>query len=291
MLRVDCSIATFSDLLQTLDDTWSTVWPAFNGPQKGGLSFGSCYTACGSIGFTGISGLASLVPSAIGDPVVMPTVTFNTCGLVDTAMIVVPFDSTTLTFDVVARASGFNTLWPSGGLLSENNQVNAYLSGFLLISIPRNGAVLQFTKPEIDISFQAIWDTDTLPWPNTDNPLFPSVPTATLLKQYTDALQKKARKEILPHLRNAIQKKDEDFLCSWPTSFAQTCNATTTMPDGACHPCDTCCKCLVQQRCDGECSDCACVSCEENVGWRFLLLFSSLLMVIVSLLIILAWTD
>jgi hypothetical protein len=278
---LDCSIVTFTPLLEKLDLSWSSIWSSFASKViKTGIMFGSCYTVCGSLGITGTEGLAGLVLNTEG--VEGPVVNFTNCGLIDKAMIVVPIESSLITFDVVARASGFGQLWPT----NQNNMIGAHLSGFLLISIPRDESTLLFSKPEVDISFRAVWSDE---WPDSESVLFPSVPTADLLKEYTNLLQKEAREHIVPKLKDAIQSKNAIFDCSWPQIFAQTCSSTTTMPANACHPCDTCCKCLIQQRCDGECADCPCVNCNESILWKILLTISALLMIIISISAIITW--
>lgn len=278
---LECSLSTFSSILDTIDSTWTTEWPAFSDTvgKINGLSFGSCYTVCGSIGYTDVSGLDALVPN-LTDPN-GPIVNFTTCGLVDSALIVIPLASITLSFDVTARATGLDALWPT----MPSQTIDAYLSGFILITIPRDETVLEYTKPSVDISFQAIWSE----WPDSNSPLFPSVPTADLLKKFTDSLRQDAREHFVQKLRRAIQAKNELLDCEWPAPANQTCTANTTMPALPCNPCDTCCKCLVQQRCDGECADCPCVNCTQSMVWRILLFSSALLMIVVSISIFLAW--
>jgi len=281
MSILDCSIDTFENLLNTLDETWSSIWPSFSTKNvRGGLSFGSCYTVCGSLGYTNVTDVNTLVPniSSPGGPIVQ----FTNCGLVDKAMIVVPLASTVVTFNVLARASGLGELWPD----DHNQTIDAHLSGLLLISIPRNEKTLQFSKPEVDISFQAVWAE---PWPDNESNLFPSVPVADLLKDFTTTLQKEARKDIVVKIMNAIQSADRPLNCTWPIVNAQTCQSTTEMPVGACHPCDTCCNCMIQQRCDGECSECACVHCNESILWRIVLFVSAALMLVISVALIISW--
>jgi hypothetical protein len=286
---LDCSIHTFDSVLEKLESTWSSIWPTFAVKNiRGGLSFGSCYTVCGSLGYTNVSGVDILVPNTTTSAPGGPIVHFTNCGLVDKAMIVVPLDSTTITFDMIARATGMDILWPD----DPNVLLDAHLSGYLLISIPRIDNILEFSKPEVDISFQAIWDPNgSNTWPEQSSILFPSVPTDDILKNFTTELQREAREDVVKKIRNALQSPDTTMNCSWPLIYAQTCSAGLQMPVGPCHPCDTCCKCLIQQRCDGECEACPCVNCHESTFWKLVLFLAAALMIIVSVSAIVSWQQ
>lgn len=289
---MNCSISNFSSLLTKLDTNWTSSWTTFlaeYGPLKDGLTFGSCYTSCGSIGFNGITGINNLSLETTPGPD-GPTATFTTCNLEDQAVIVVPLASRPITLHGKLRASGQNVLWPTGlGSAAVDHDLSAAISGFLLITIPRKNNILYFSRPLLDIAFYINYTASAGSqnfgnFPNTDSLLFHTVPKEKLLFDFSDVLRTAAKKRLLPKIFNIIQSNDAYLDCTWPVALREACTSETVMPLAACHPCDTCCKCLIQQRCDGECSNCACVNCTPHI-WRYQTAICAVLMIFVAIVL------
>lgn len=280
-----CSESLFSDVQSALDSTWSELWPFFvanEAPKKAGGPFGSCYTVCGSVGFTDISGLEQLEPN-MGDA----RATFTTCGLKDLAVLVVPLGPASCTISTEIRATGQGQLWPSGLLGAYQHPMTASVTGFLVLTVPvdhssdASTSVVKWTEVSLDLSVQAVWTTA---WPNDDSPLFPSVPQTNALSEWTTAVANKASAKMLDQLRRKVQRANAPAACAFPTVLEQVCSAETAWPAGPCHPCDTCCKCMIQQICGGACADCPCVNCGSTKwSWTLTVPFVMMSIVIVAI--------
>jgi len=279
-----CDISLFQSTIQRLDDTWQntvvSVLP--NIPKKSGLSFGSCYVICGSIGISNVDNLI-LFDLQLNESVV----SFTQCGLKDYAILQVPIETqpyVNLTMEL--RATGLGLTWPN----EPDFDAFARLTGVLLISVPIRNKTLEFVDVEVDMIVYGSWYNVAGvplndPWPEQDSFLFNSVPLDILLKQYVESLTKYFKAELVPKVRDIIQAPNVSINCIVPANVSQTCTALTTFPSSACNPCDTCCKCLVQQRCDGECKDCPCVSCKEVKTWSF----TQLIVTFIVVCFIISW--
>jgi hypothetical protein len=260
-----CSITDFTWLVSAISTSWNNQWAPLiaNGPTKAGLSWGPCYTSCGSLGITDISGLESII---LDDP--GANMTISTCTLQDYLVLVIPMVQTTVFVDLQVRASSTVGLYPTNPIGSQFiNGAPASLSGFLLVSVPISQfGVLETSRLDVDFSIYASWATPTS-WPDTSNVLYNSVPWASILNTWSSQFVQYLRSKVRVPFRNTLQMPNRLLGCRVPLDSTQTCTTATTMPNGPCGPCDTCCKCLVEQRCDGDCADCACVNCEGAYAW------------------------
>lgn len=260
-----CNQNIFTPTLNRLNNEWPAVWSAAiqEAPQQAGTTFGSCWTVCGSLGITDIqSNLSSLMIDKD-----LATVDFSTCGAEDVATLVVPLDRISVTIDVEGRATGNHTVWPAPqtvGTATHKFTATAALSGFVLVRVSALSGKWRFEEIESDIALFSHWMNPT--WPDSNNILFDSVPFDDVLKEWNRVFLAHVRPKVNASLFKLLQSVNTLKLCSMPVAYAQSCTATTKFPSTFCHPCDTCCKCLMQQRCDGECSKCACVNC-ENTTW------------------------
>ena len=163
------------------------------------------------------------------------------------------------------------------------------MSGFLLINVSNEKNTFDWVNLKLDIRLSGVWDSTSIP--DILSPLYSSVPMDTLILQYSKLLSEYLRKHMLPNLRAILQRPVETNECTFPVLTKQTCtaiNGVITGPNGPCNPCDTCCNCFMQQRCDGDCKNCACVRCSVR-PWTFPLFISSFLMFIVSALFVYNW--
>jgi hypothetical protein len=288
---MNCSIDVFTDIIAKLHNNWSNLWSQFlseYGPLKDGFSFGSCYTSCGSLGFSSVTGLDGLTLNTTGPPVGPtdgPTVFFTTCNIEDQAILVVPMEPQPIELQSILRATGFNQVWPTGSI---NHTLYASITGFLLITVPRSKNTLYYSRPLVDISFFINWTTDTNGniggFPEQTSPLFPTIPKDKLLYNFEKVLKDGARSKLLGPIFRDLQSNDKSFTCKWPILIKQACTTSTSALQGPCNPCDTCCKCLAQQRCDGECSGCECVRCSPSI-WRYQTALCAILMLFISILL------
>lgn len=255
-----CDVTFFNSTKVQFDAAWAGAWPPNDLSVQAGFPFGSCYTVCGSLGVVGTSGgLSALAPDSA-----IATSNFTTCGDVDRATLVIPFDPEPVVLDTEVRATGLNVLWPSGGPGSEQVSATASVSAVALVSVPVRGRSVAWSEATVDIRLSAKWTAASmLAWPDQLSVLYPLVPITDLAGVWAATMTEAVKNTMVPILQKAIRKPNETLACDFPTLINQTCNVATSMPSNACDPCDTCCKCLVQQRCDGSCSGCPCVACDE----------------------------
>ena len=274
-----CTVSDFNNILVDLQNEWPSVWASQQWPRRAGLSFGSCWGICGSLGLTNVVGPESLVPNIAG-----ATVAFSDCTASAVATLTVPINAVTSTFSVQGRATGLNTLWPSTG---EAFQMTGPVSGLVLLTVPLAGQTANYVDLSIDVVFYA---NITSAWPNTGSVIFNAVPTGSLAQTWASDLNNTVKASVSGELRKRLQAPGSLLACTIPASVDQTCTSSTSMPGSACAPCDTCCKCLVQQRCDGSCSSCACVGCHE---WRTALISSPTwaLFMLFTLLFVATWIS
>lgn len=257
-----CDASFFDAMKLAIDGAWPSIWPvaAAKLPRRAGLPFGpaNCQTICGSVGITDVQAadLQALLPDTSA-----ATVTFGTCGAQDIARLVVPLDAVPVNVDIEARATGFGTLWPSGGPGAHLVVGTASVSGILLVWAPVHSGRIIWSETEADVRLYAKW---AFSWPDTSNRLYATVPTDELASQWASELTQAARKTVIDPLLKSIRVPNAPLTCDFPPTVDQACTASTEMPTTECDPCDTCCRCLVQQRCDGPCASCACVTCAPS---------------------------
>jgi hypothetical protein len=175
------------------------------------------------------------------------------------------------------RATGLGLLWPN----DPDFVANARLTGILLISVPIKDKDLHFEEIDVDAFLYGSWmdsngDQFNV-WPDSSSILFNSVPFDLSLQTYVTELNQSIKSKLVPKVRTFLQAPNVTISCIVPINTEQTCTTLTTFPGEACNPCDTCCKCLVQQRCDGECKNCPCVKCDSIKLWSFSQIFVTIL--------------
>jgi len=267
--KVTCTSSVFDDTLSTLTtdfaDTWSSVVSKV--PKATGISFGSCYTSCGSVGITD----TSVYSITLNDN--LSQVTFSACKLTDLAVLIVPVEIS-LSCTLALRATGVGYTWPTPGPGDDGvvyqNILN--ITGNILVSVPRHSDKFDFPHLTVDVMFTGNW---TLEWPDNENILFNTVPVNELATKYVENFNAAIRGPLSKGLRLSLQSNVVTNNCTFPTLVPNVCTANTRTATEFCDPCDTCCMCLMQQRCDGECSQCACVQCDNT--WYATLFLSVLL--------------
>ena len=257
-----CDIGVFLDTLSTLDSAWSTISSRIAVPQKTGLSFGNCETCCGSIGIVGVRDLnLDIDTSAIAC-----NAAFTLCGKRDEAILVVPVNVIPVNFDIHLRATGIGATWPSNMNQDFVHTHGARIGGNIIITVPFD-RYFRFQEPVIDFQLFGHWfeTTDTAThWPDNTNPIFNNVPVEELLINYMSNLNETIKKGVEKMIFNAVQKHNVNKTCSTSTPALATCRAATVYSPSSCDPCDTCCKCMMLQSCDGDCAACPCVKCTSR---------------------------
>lgn len=268
-----CDIGLFQDTLDRLDTNWLDTLQAVVLPKKSAVSFGSCYAICGSLGITNVENLDQLdiqLQNAVAS--------FTQCGLRDYAILQVPLEvEPFITLTMQLRATGLGTLWPN----DPDFIANARITGILLVSVPITDKDFKFEDIEVDAFLYGSWydsngDSFNV-WPDSSSLLFNSVPFDAILNTYVSELNESIKSKLVPNVRKFLQAHNTAINCIVPQNVTQTCSSLTTFPGEACNPCDTCCKCLVQQRCDGECANCPCVKCDSVKLWSFSQIFVTIL--------------
>lgn len=262
-----CTVSVVAPAIPFLQSAWSRSWPTANWPTQFGITFGtSCYSACGSLGFRNVAGAAALVPDWTSPNV---KVSFTTCAASDYTIYTVPLVAAQITADLDHRATGTGLLWPVAPA-PLTTAVTVDVAGVVVFAVPMN-TLQNATQSEMEfkrsiVSVRLALNYATGPqapsWPDSTNALWAFVPVNDALTQLEDLLNETAdtvSRDMTGYVTShMINSKVE---CEAAQVADQTCSSTTLMPTGPCNACDTCCKCLVQQRCDGECSSCACVKC------------------------------
>jgi len=275
-----CGNEVFVTTLATLDTKWDDFWDSIKHdvPQTCGLSFGSCFTCCGSVGIVGVD--IESKPT-LSDPEVKSV--FTKCGTTDQAILTVPIEGV-LVFTTALRASGPGYTWPTPSIGDDGvlYDINVNVTGSIIVSIPVYGQNYQFSKPSVDVMFHCKWSGS---FPDETNILFNSVPVNDLLIKYAQLLNEKVRRKLANEISREIQENDKTFACIFEEPVLAPCNTETRTALESCHPCDTCCKCLMQQRCDGECTKCECARCTPAV-WYITMFCLTVLCLIFSAVII-----
>jgi len=285
-----CDIqSVFGDTLNTLDAAFPDIWASIvsKAPLRAGITFGSCYTACGSLGIVNVTSLdllsLNLTLDADG-----PQATFTTCNITDQAILIVPFTETILDVDLLLRATGVGHIWPTS---TNEHTHNARLGGHVVITVPSDENWFHFTRPMVSVKLKAVW-TDSNPpitsWPNQNSPLFDSVPTSDILEEYMRTLNEYVAPKLERQIHDAIQMENVPKACSYLEPIIAECRASTVgLPTSSCHPCDKCCICMMEQRCNKDCDKCPCVKCTPS-AWRFFTFFITFIIFVTSILL-LAW--
>jgi len=271
---VACSETIFDTTLATLnssiDDIWADVVDRV--PTILGVSFGSCYTSCGSVGITAVD----VSHFALEDTTLQTS--FTTCGTTNMAVLIVPIEIT-LDCTLALRATGVGNIWPTpdgdDGVVHSHN---LNVTGNILVSVPVHNTLFEFSKVRLDVMFSGNWIGV---WPDTTNILFNTVPVNELATKYMHKFNEALRGPLATGLRNALQSPDVTHNCTFPVVAPQECNVNTRTASDPCDPCDTCCMCLMQQRCDGECASCECVKCDDT-KWYATMFIATILFFIIS---------
>lgn len=189
--------------------------------------------------------------------------TFSTCTAKNLAIIKVPISAEVpSSLNVRIRYSTSSTVIDSA------SEQYAYIGGTLMLTYELNSRIV-YTRPSIDIKFFGNWQSSPSEWNLGD---LQSIQLNTFLDDFVSKLSFDKKR-----LQTLLRSKDEKLTCSPPSFIAMSCTANTRIVPQSCHPCDTCCNCMIRQVCDGSCSECPCVNCSFSSLWLlsiFLLLCS-----------------
>lgn len=234
------------------------------------MSFGQCATACGSLG-----AIANPEDLIFDLDVEHAQVLFTTCAVNDEALLRIPITSNSLvSMKTSLRASGLGTVWPSGADSEEFGKhfiAEASLNGEIIVSFPIYDNNLQLSEFKVSIHFISKWEN--VVWPDRNNVLFYRIPLETLLQEWTRQFNASFSTSMETNMKRVLLFADKPLRCNYPAFTKMVCTkemaeSQTTLLPSSCHPCDTCCRCFVQQRCDSGCDQCACVKCGAN-PWKF----------------------
>ena len=280
-----CTQDAIVDFIEPLITGFADLWSKtlVNVPTHEGLVFGSCYTSCGSCGITNVVGLDTLELSMSGGSL-NTRVYFSQCAIRDYALILLQFEDVSLQVSTALHATGGLN---NAVLNAAYDNSYALFSGYVLLTVPVDASKnnnlpasteFLFTECTADATLKARWTPTTLAmWASEE--LFNDVPVEALLTKYTDTLNVYLKSKVPNEFFSFLQAANAKKMCVVPTAGLQTCNATQG-PTNPCDICDTCCKCAIQQRCDGECEYCKCISCESPLIGS-LALYSALACVVV----------
>lgn len=261
-----CSIDLFAPFLDSLQQNQSDIvgFTIENAPLKYGFSFGSCYTLCGSLGITDVNldNLTINTDTQSEDP---PSLKFSDCGSNPlSAILRVPI-SGLITMTLRLRAQGKNDLtWPASGSGEINH--DAVINGEILFTFPMSNSNIELSNYLVSVNFVTLWTNDA--WPDDTNFLFDKIPKEKLLFDWTTQFNDHAQKRFIKKTKKLVLLSDIGYTCTIPSYTPMVCTADmalagfTTIEN--CHPCDTCCKCFVQQRCDSGCNACPCINCTKS---------------------------
>lgn len=234
------------------------------------VPFGNCANICGSARVVKVQGLDSHV--VFGSPVVQ----FVTCGPTPVVTIAYLLEATVpVRAQVQARLSGLGQTWPQSNFPLESQSPEVTVSirtqGTALVVVPwiQGGSSQRFDWRHVSVSAN-LWVTpvtpDALPnWPEELKPFGDAMLTETFRmfqKDLTDAVRTQLSARISRKLRKAlVTQLPVTMACGSVLQTKMSCTADTVSAPSACHPCDTCCRCMQQQVCSDECSACPCVKC------------------------------
>jgi len=247
-----------------LDTNFSSIIKVKETNNRFGYSFGHCSSICGSFGIVSVSGLDQLVPD-----IASARAQFSTCGVTDEAILSVPV-SALLDFGLVVRASGQGLVWPSTALsYTTEVDASAQLSGEIVFTVPmKKSKTLFFSDLQVDIHFTSSWTSAAnAAWPDQTSTLFDRLPLNDFIDSWTSELNTSFSPQLISNVKSIMLVPNISIACNMPRFVPMPCTLamkqSLELPTAPCHPCDTCCKCFVQQRCDSGCAECACLSCTQ----------------------------
>jgi len=261
---MNCTSANVADFLRPLSTSFSDIWLQCiqDAPTRSGEAFGSCYSICGSVGITNVS-----LETISLDPITT-RLFFSQCALRDYALILVQIPEQTTDVNVTIRATGSvaDVLFAYGPAT-----MVATVSGNMLLTVPINvtdtTTEFQFSDCTADANLSARFSASSLTSVSNaqhGDLFFTSLPIESTLNAYMTNLNAYLKTQVPKRFRRLLQAKDVLASCKVPAFSAQECTASAG-PSTACDICDTCCKCMMQQRCDNECESCKCVSCSSPI--------------------------
>lgn len=238
---------------------------------------------CGSFGVVSLNGLDQIVPDTDS-----ARAQFSTCGVTDEAILSVPISSL-IDMSLVVRATGQGVIWPSTALnYTTEVDASALLSGEIVFTVPMvKSKSLNFSDFHVDVHFTSQWSSATV-WPDTDNVLFDRLPINEFLQQWTNELNFSFAPQLVANLKKVMLVPNISIDCVSPSFVPMICTSSMKqsleLPTQPCHPCDTCCKCYVQQRCDSGCETCECMSCTKGKESMLQAVISTLFLVFSAIL-------
>ena len=152
-----------------------------------------------------------------------------------------------------------------------------------------NTTVMDFKRAKVSVRLALNYAAGTsAQWPDQTHALFPFVPLNDALTQleaslnaYSEKVTDRIQGYLNSHMTNSTRA------CEAFQAVDNVCTSATDMPLLPCNGCDTCCKCLVQQRCDGECAKCACINCSAfNYDLAFLIALAFMFVFVVAYIVL-----
>lgn len=261
-----CSIDLFQNVLEKLNNNFDDCF--LDAAQLSTItSFGTIYSNRGSVRVLPSEGITSL--NLVTEDA---KATFTTCTIKNLAIIIVPISSLPISLKLHIRFTS------SSSVIDEVDEIIASIGGSLMLTYSLTSNSIQYSRPNIDITFNGEWASSVSSWPtlvDKDPDLVESIKMNDVLNEYLTQLKKTFNARLM---QKFIRSNDEALGCIVSQHEPMVCTKNMVAVPNYCHPCDTCCNCMVRQICDGECSNCPCVDCSQNNNYVVLYTISFLLL-------------
>jgi hypothetical protein len=254
----DCTQQNFltflSSEMNAIQNDFSSYLNVLNASKI--YSFGTIFSNRGSVRIT-------LPELSLDADTQNANVVFSTCTAKNLAIINIPIISNTVhVADVRLRYSGES-------ITDQDYSQSISISGTLLLTYEITTKII-LQRPSLDINLRGQWTNPFSEWTPATEAL-ETIKLNSFLDDFIDSLTKDFNAKKMQTL---IRTRDKALFCSLPSFVPMTCTSSTRVIPSACHPCDTCCNCMVRQTCGPECSGCPCVNCKESwYIWFFSILF------------------
>jgi len=259
-------------------------------PRSSASYYGSPYSIIGSLGIHATTLELQL------DPINKVFATSIGCGANDYMYCQIPITLTSATalFNAEIRTNGFGRHWPP---VDPNvNNLEAIISGNMLIIVPISESRIDFTKIKVDTTLVGVWTFNDSQLPvhtnSMDSILRQSVPFQEVLNAYVKTFNRHLQNTVCKLLTLQLQSKQALLLCNPESTMAQQtwpADYTNNFAHLPCSPCDSECICALQSRCDGDCAKSPTVSCTISNSWTITQLIGTILLVFVAVCFALSW--
>jgi len=257
-----CSIDSISSIiLEKLDSNFDECFESSKNLSTIN-SFGSIYSNRGSVRVVPNENITALSLNTDTNDPTGPTASFTTCTVKNLAIILVPIVPTSVEFEMHVRYT--SSIDSIASIIDDTVFMRAMINGSLMLSYELTSNLIMYSRPNIDITFNGYWQNrssfnDKFAGKNQD--LVDSIKIDTVLTDYLFKLNSSFNAK---KMQNILRSKNESIGCIVSQHLPMTCTINTTVVPQYCHPCDTCCNCMIRQICDGACSSCPCVNCYQR---------------------------